>query len=128
MEGVEKDPLYRKGIEVVTVELSASLCLPDIDPVGRTVTGAGKPFLFDKGFQKDGPESIASVPVLGKLLGDPSEQSGGEIAKRNPGQDEESGVIDDEVKITLTLLCRPAYELIAWGNLPGCSTEAQCGK
>lgn len=68
---------------------------------------------------------VAGAPVLRELAGGASEDVGSEVADGNPRQDEEAGVVDDQVEPGALLLGRPADEAIAGGGLPGSGAEAE---
>ena len=99
-EGEEEDLFDGEWMSSVAVELSSSLGLSDMDPVGRAVAGSAEPILFDEGFQKDGRIAIAGLPILRELLGEAGEDPGGEVGGEDPGEDEETSVVGDSVKIS----------------------------
>ena len=46
-----------------------------------------------------GVDTVAVVPVLGELTGESLEQMRDEVGQANPGQHEQSGVVDDSVEV-----------------------------
>src|ERR1017187_4262239 len=80
-----------------------------------------------EGIEQDGAIRVASVPVFGQASADQAEGARGEVATGNPRQDEEAGVIDDEVQMALALLAAPADGLIARLGFPGAGAEAEHG-
>ncbi|MCY4218369.1 MAG: hypothetical protein OXE56_03730 [Gammaproteobacteria bacterium] len=67
--------------------------------------------MIDKGFEQYGSDSIAVVPMIGQLPSDSREQVGGEIWAMVPGQDQISGMIEEQVQIGFPLLGIPANVL-----------------
>ena len=65
VEGVEVNVLHGQKALFLAVELTASLGFADVDPVCCPVAGPAETVTLDIGFQKDGPEPIAGVPVFG---------------------------------------------------------------
>ena len=80
------------------VELAASLRVTEVLPVGGLVASAGEARLLDEGFEQDRTIRVASVPVLGQASADQGEDARGEILAVDPRQDEEAGIVDDEVQ------------------------------
>ena len=105
--GVTKATIYRyvapdgslrnRGRQV----LARSLGLSDVDPVGSLVAGAGEALGLDEGFQQNGSVSVAVLPVLGELTRGQGQQLGGEVLGLDPGKDQETGVVDDQLKVPL---------------------------
>jgi len=94
-------------------------------PVGRTVTRAGEAVSCDKGFQQQRAVAIAALPVHRESPGCQPQYLGGEVFRAYPGQDQEAGVVDDEMEVLLALPMAPADEAVARGALPGGGTKAQ---
>jgi len=61
------------------------------------------------------------------MSADPGEDVRSEVTILYPWQDEESGIVDDEVQVARTLFVRPANELIPRLGLPGACAETQQG-
>ena len=113
---------------VLAVEFAATLGLADVGTVGGAVAGAGKAFSFDEGFEKHGSVLVAGVPVVGQPFGGEGEYLGREVSRSHPGQDEEPGVVDDEMKVLGALLGAPADEVIARGDFPCRSAKTESGQ
>ncbi len=97
---------------MVAVKLATALGLSEMDPVGSGVTGAVEARALDDGFKPSGLEGVAGAPVLRYLAGGASQDVGSEVADGNPGQNEEAGVVDDQVEPGALLRRCPSDE--AW--------------
>ena len=107
-EGIEPEALGGQSGGAISIEFSSALGLADVDPVGGSITGSSEALVVDEGFQKDGVIGIAAVPVLGELANHLGEHFRGQIGGLDPREDEEASVIDDAVKIFLSLSRSPA--------------------
>lgn len=67
------------------------------------------------------------LPVVGELTSGHSQNTGREVLAADPGQDEEAGVVHQEVKSSLPLFGRPADEEVARLGLPSGSPETEQG-
>ena len=128
LEGIEEDVLDGESELFIDVELSATLGLADMDPVGSPVAGALEAVALDEGFDEDGSEGEALSPVVLDAAGGQGEELGGEAFGFDPGEDEEAGVVDNEGEARLPLIVRPADEGVPGGDLPGGGAEAQTGQ
>ena len=126
-EGIDPDALDGLNVAVQPVEFASPLSIAETLPVGGLVAGPGEAGLLDEGLQQHRTIGVAGMPVIGQATADETQNSRGEIAAADPGQDEEARVVDDEVKVALSLLARPADELIARLGLPGTRPEGQQG-
>jgi len=113
---------------VVAVELAAALSGADVEPVGGTVAGAWESVGVDKGLEQDGSVGVSGGPVVGEAAGGEGEELGGEVGGVDPGEDEESGVVGDEVEMVLSLLGGPADPAVSGGEAPGGGPEAEEGQ
>ncbi|MHB1567185.1 MAG: hypothetical protein ACYCXG_10810 [Acidiferrobacter sp.] len=113
--GQRIDPDARGGLCVAMecVELAASLGIPEILPVGRLAASAGEARFPNEGFEQDRTIGVAGVPVVGQALRCRGEDARGEVFTVNPGQDEEAGIVDDDVQVAAALLGGPADGVIA---------------
>ena len=103
-ERVDPDAFDGLGVAMQGVELAATLRIAEVLPVGGLVAGAGKARLLDEGFEQDRPIGIAGLPVIGQASADQGEDARGEVFAVDPRQDQEAGIIDDEVQVALSLL------------------------
>ena len=124
-QGIQPYVLDGNALLAGWAELAAPLGLADMNPVGRPVTGAREAVLFDKGFQQQRAVAIAVLPVPRKLPGRQPQYFGGEVVRADPRQDQEAGVVDDEMEVSLALPVVPADEAVARGALPGGGAKAQ---
>jgi hypothetical protein len=124
---IDPDAFDRLRVAMLDVELAATLRFADLLPVGCLVAGAGKARFFDEGFEQDRPIGIAGLPVIGQSLSCQGEDAGSEIFAVDPRQDQEAGVIDNEMQVALSLMRCPPNELIPGFYFPGARAEAQSG-
>lgn len=68
------------------------------------------------------------LPVIGESLGGQGEYLGGKVLRCDPRQDEEAGIVDDEMEVALALRVSPADEVVAGRTLPGAGAEAEQGE
>ena len=120
--------LVGRSALVVPVQFAAPLGLSDVDPVGSLVAGAGEALGLDEGFQQNGSVSVAVLPVLGELTRGQGQQLGGEVLGLDPGKDQETGVVDDQLKVPLPFRRTPADEAVARGGFPGGGAKAKQGQ
>jgi len=107
------------------IEFAATACIAKVLPVGSAIARSAEAGLFDKGFKEHRAIAVASMPVVGQAAGNQAEEFGGQVPGAHPREDEETGVIYDEVETGLALGRRPADELVAWRGFPGGGPEAQ---
>ena len=60
------------------IEFAAALGLAEMDPVGGAVAGAEEARGFAEGFEQDGLDCVALVPVGGELSLEAGQQMGGQ--------------------------------------------------
>lgn len=118
-KGIKPDVLDGKGKFPVGVFFPPPLCLADPDPVGGLVAGADEAFGFDEGFEEHRGIVVALLTVLLDSSGRHAEQHGSEIFRLDPGEDQETGVVDDELEIFLLQFSGPADPGVPGGDLPG---------
>ena len=87
VDGFEEDVLDGESELVGGVELAAALGLADVDPVGGAIAGATEALAFAEGFEQDGSEAVAALPVEGQAAGELGQQMGGQVGQVGPGQD-----------------------------------------
>ena len=95
-EGPEPDVflgLVPSGVSVVS---APSLGGSDEGPAGRLVQGAGEARGLDEGLDEHGRGVVALGPVVGQLPADQGEDVRAQVGDRDPGQDQEPRVVDDE--------------------------------
>ena len=68
VQGIEKNGFHGERPFRVAVELPATLGVPDVDPMGRAIAGAGKTAGIGEGFQEHRPEMVADFPVADHLF------------------------------------------------------------
>src|ERR1035441_5876988 len=124
-ERINPDAFDGLSVSMQGVELTTALRIAEVLPVGRLVAGAGKARLLDEGFEQDRPIGVAGLPVGGQSSADQGEDARGEVFAVDPWQDEEAGVIDDQMQVALSLISRPADNLIPRFDFPGTRIEAK---
>src|ERR1022692_5310200 len=124
-ERIDPDAFDRLIIAMQGIELAAALGVAKVLPVGSFVAGAGKARLLDEGFEKDGPIGVARIPVIGQSSAHQGEDARSQVLAADPRQDEEAGIVYDEVQVALSLIGRPTDELIPRFDLPGARAEAE---
>ena len=125
-ERIDPDSFQWEHAGVGRVEFAAALRFANADPIGGLVTGAGKTLLLDEGLQQHGAVAIAVLPIKREQACSHAQQLRGEVLGRDPGEDEEAGVVHDQVQPTLPLGAVPADERVARCGLPcGCAETEQ---
>src|ERR1700678_2438568 len=124
-ERIDPDAFDRLSVAMQDIELAATLRIAKVLPVGGLVAGAGKAWFLDEGFEQDRPIGVAGLPVIGQSSVHQGEDARGEVFAMDPRQDEEAGIVHDEVQVALSLICRPTDDLIARVDLPGARPEAE---
>ena len=66
-----------------------------------------------KGFEQDRAVAVSLLPIDGQLACDPRQNFRRESFGLDPGQDQESGVVDDELQVLAPLAFLPANEALA---------------
>ncbi len=95
------------------VELATAQGLAEVEPVGGAIAGAAEARGFAEGFQQDGPEVVAAVPVGGQAAFDLGEQVRGKVRDTDLGQDQEAGMVDDPRQVALAHSGGPADKAVA---------------
>lgn len=127
-EGMEPDGLFRELRLVLDIELAPALGLTEVDPVRRLVAGSTKARGLDEGLDQDRMISVALLPVVSEPPSRHAQKPGGKVAAVNPGQDEESGVVDHKMEPALALRGGPADEAVARRRLPRRGAESKQGE
>ena len=102
---------------LVPVVPSASLGNADMGPSRGLVGDASEARRLHERFDQLGRDVIARGPVLDQLSAYDGQDVRGEIGDAYPGQDEETGVVDDLGQILFPQCRRPADEAVAGASL-----------
>ena len=102
--------------------------MADVLPVGGPVAGTGETLGIDEGLHEHRAVGVALLPMFGQGAGSQSKNLGGEILRADPGQDQEAGVVDDEVEVSRALRVAPADIVIARRALPSAGAESKQGE
>ena len=106
------------------VEFAAALGLTDVGPVGGAAAGTGEAVGLHEGLQQERSVAVASLPVVRQAAAAASQHRGSEIAHLHPGQDQEAGVVHDQLQAGFALGNAPADEAVAGSRLPGAGAKA----
>ena len=123
-ERVEPDVFPGQRVGTMHVEFAAALGLTDVGPVGGAVAGTGEAVGLHEGLQEQRSVAVASLPVVGQPAAAAGQHRGSEIAHLHPGQDQEAGVVHDQLQAGFALGNAPADEAVAGGRLPGAGAKA----
>lgn len=113
MKRVKKDLLHVAFNILVPIHAPASLRSADMNPVRSAITGAGEAFRIDKGFEQQRFDTISIQPVIDKLTSSDRQYFAGKMRNLDPGEDEESAVIDNAGKVALTDGIAPADPVVS---------------
>gem|GEM_PF-1255434 len=116
--------LGQEGL-IVDIKLAPSLGIAEIGPVRCLVAGSVESRPFDKGFQQDRTNAVASFPVVCEPPGGHAEDAGCQVFAADPGQDEETRVVDHQVEGSAALVGVPADEAVAGLDGPGGGAKAE---
>ena len=100
-QGPEPDILFRLVGLPVPVVAPAPLGGPDAGPAGGPVNGAGVARGLDEGLDEHGRGVVALGPVIGQAPADEGQDVRTQVGDIDPGQDQESRVVDHEGKVLL---------------------------
>src|SRR5579859_6943694 len=102
-EGVNSEAFDRSRVAVKLVELATPLSVPEIQPVGCLITGAGETRLLNESLQQYWAIGIAGLPVLRQAPTDQGKNTRSEVTAADPGQNQEPGVVDNQVELARAL-------------------------
>ena len=88
--------------------LAPAASITEVGPVGGLVAGADTAVFFDEGFGENDGMAVTLEPVLAKTFGGKRAEPGGEVSNLCPRQDEEAGVVDEEMEALPTFFRGPA--------------------
>ena len=106
------------------IEFAMATRIAKVLPVGIAIACSTEAGLFDEGFEEHRAIAVAGEPVVGQAAVRQAEELGGQVSGAYPREDEETGIIDDEMEAGLALGRRPTNELVAWRGFPGSGPEA----
>ena len=115
-QGPQPDGFFRLVVFLMPVVPSASLGDADMGPSRGLVGDASEARRLHERFDQQGRDVIACGPVLDQLSAHDGQDVRGEVGDAYPGQDEETGVVDDLGEILLPQCRRPADEAVARGQ------------
>src|ERR1035437_308555 len=98
------------------------------NPVGRLVTSAPESVRLHEGFQQVNGVVVALLPVGSDALGNSPQNMAGQMLNADPGQDQKTAVVGDELQTRSPLLSRPTDPLVSASALPGGRAKEQAGQ
>src|ERR1022692_2320212 len=123
-ERIDPDAFDRLSVAMQGVELAPALSIAEVLPVGGLVASTSEARFLDEGFEQDRPIGVACLPVIGQASAHQGEDARGQVFAVDPRQDEEAGIVHDEGQVALSLIGRPADDLVPRFDLPGARAEA----
>jgi hypothetical protein len=118
-KGVKKNGFNRKRMPMGTIPPSSPLGEAHMNPVGSPVTGPFKSEGIHEGFQKDDGMMIDLLPVLRKDFGHFPQEMRGQMGNFHPGQDKETGVLNNERNVSIPVGGSTPDKMVTAGHLPG---------
>jgi hypothetical protein len=123
-QGVEIDRLFGKEGSVGFAEFSAPCGFTDADPVICPIAGCSKPLGVDKGLQEIDGVMVEPLPIFGYLTAVEGQKIRGQMRSLDPGENEESALVGDQMKAFLPALSTPSDKAVSgpdvpWGGRPG---------
>jgi hypothetical protein len=93
------------------------------NPVGRLVTRTPESVRLHEGFQQVNGVVVALLPVGRDAPGNLRQNMAGQMLNANPGQDQKTAVVGDELQARSALLSRPTDPLVSASALPSGSAK-----
>jgi len=107
-----------EGPSVRAVLAAAAFGLANAPPVGGPVASAGKAVLLDEGFQQVEGMAVFALPIAAHPPSDAAQQMAGQRRHADPGWDQETSIVGDQMKTLATGRGIPADIRIPVGTLP----------
>ena len=111
----------------VAIHAPASLGGSGMNPVCCAITGAGKELRVDEGFEQQRFDTISIQPVVSKLMSSDRQYFAGKMRNLDPGEDEESTIIDNAGKVALAGGIAPADPVVPGSDFQGGAGKEQAG-
>lgn len=127
-KGVKKNGFNRKRMPMGTIPPSSPLGEAHMNPVGSPVTGPFKSEGIHEGFQKDDGMMIDLLPVLRKDFGHFPQEMRGQMGNFHPGQDKETGVLNNERNVSIPVGGSPPDKMVTAGHLPGSASPTDASQ
>lgn len=127
-QGIEEYCLNRSRMKSLTIPFASTFGEANLGPVGSFVAGALKPFSIHEGLKEDDCVVIDSFPIPGDDSGHLTQNVRGKIGDFNPGQDKETGILDNEMDVFISVDRFPFDEVIPTGHLPSCCPPTDTGQ
>ena len=110
---------------MIAVLPAAAGGLPDSQPVGSPVAGAGEALPLDEGLHQADRMAVLLLPVRGQSAQDLPQKPTGQMRHPHHRQDQEARIVGDQVQISGALFRGPAEVPVARAALPGRRSEQQ---
>ena len=120
-QGVNENVLDGLAFGGIVAHSAAALSLAQVSPVGGSIGGSGKTGRVDEGFKEKRPVTVQPFPILRKAVGGKRKGFTGKPLDGDPGQHQESALIDDKLKVGFPLFRIPSDPGIARRHHPGIS-------
>ena len=127
-QGPQPDVLLGFVEAFVPIIASAALGGADPDPSGSLANRPGVSGYLYKGFDQHRGDPVAFLPVFGQASFHDRQQMGAEIGDADPGQNEESRIVDHPRQVLLALFVGPADKAVTRRQFPCGGGEAEQGK
>lgn len=121
------DGLDRAVAPVSHVIFASAGSHPKIDPVRGLVTGSGETLGVNECLKAIERMVIELLPVIGDASTNQAKNVGCEMRNTDPGQNEESRIIGQQVDVAATGMLVPSDETVAAANMTWCRTERYAG-
>jgi hypothetical protein len=124
---IEVDRLFRQECFGRLAEFSTACSFTNPDPVICSVAGPLEPLGVDKGLEKINRVMVDLIPVPGYATAVQSQQVGGQVGDPNPGKNQKSTLVGDQMEIFLSGLCTPSDKSVPHPDVPWSGRPEQTG-
>ena len=101
--------------------------IADVDPSGGLVAGSLEPLAIDEGFGEINRMMVYRIPMIGQHPAHLPQNMRCQVLDANPGENEESAIIHDEMKILSSHMGRPADKPVPAADMAGSRRPGQTG-
>jgi hypothetical protein len=124
---IEVDCLFGQECFGRLAEFSAACGFTNADPVICSIAGPLEPLGVDKGLEKINRVMVDLIPVPGYAPAVQSQQVGGQVRDPNPGKNQESTLVGDQMEVFLSGLCTPSDKSVPHSDVPWSRRPEQTG-
>jgi hypothetical protein len=126
-QGIEIDRLFGQERFGGVAEFSAACGFTNADPVICSIAGPLEPLGVDKGLEQINRVMVDPFPVPGYATAVEGQQMGGQMGNPNPGKNQKSTLVRDQMEIFLSGLCTPSDKAVPDPNVPWSGRPEQTG-